>query len=95
MKKSEVKAIIASKKFVQSVFIRPISGIDYLVIGNTAHVVSSWQRVADQLNTLDVVPEVFKGGQLTDEELAEQPKIIIESEMPETPISKALKEAGY
>jgi hypothetical protein len=70
MKKSEVKALINSKKFVQSVFIRPINGIDYLVIDGSAHAVSSWQQVADKINTLDVVPEVFKGGELTDQELA-------------------------
>ena len=70
MKKSDVLKLINSKKFVKSVFIRPINGIDYLVIDNNAQAVKSWSWVADQLNSLDVIPEVFKGGQLTDQELA-------------------------
>lgn len=70
MKKSDVLKLISSKKFIQSVFIRPINGIDYLVIDNNAQAVKSWSWVADQLNSLEVVPEVFKGGELTDQELA-------------------------
>jgi hypothetical protein len=70
MKKNEVKALIASKKFVQNVQLKSISGIDYLVVGDNAQAVKSWQWVADQVNTLEVIPEVFKGGELTDEQLA-------------------------
>lgn len=77
MKKSEVKTLIASKKFVQSVTLKSISGIDYLVVGDNAQAIKSWSWVADQLNNLDVVSKVetFKGGELTDQELASGSKI--------------------
>jgi hypothetical protein len=69
MKKSDIRLLIASKKFVQSVQLRSINGIDYLVIGDTAQAVKSWQWVADQINSLEVVKK-FEGGKLTDEQLA-------------------------
>jgi hypothetical protein len=70
MKKSEVKALLATKKFVKNVQLKTISGIDYLVIGDNAQAIKSWPWVADQVNSLDVIPEVYKGGELTDDELA-------------------------
>jgi hypothetical protein len=69
MKKRDVMTLINSKRFVQSVAIRSINTIDYLVIGDHAQAVSSWQKAWDSVNSLEVVKE-FKGNELTDEQLA-------------------------
>ena len=70
MKKSDIRSLLVSKKFVQSVRLQSISGIDYLIVGNNAQAIKSWSWVADQINSLEVMPKVYKGGELTDQELA-------------------------
>ena len=79
MKRSDVKILIASKKFVKHVSLKSISGIDYLVIGDTAQAVSSWQRAADQINKLEYAAETLPSeiiltreqlDSITDEQLA-------------------------
>ena len=66
----DVRNLINSKKFVDNVSLISIRGIDYLLVGSRAKAISTWNWAYDQVNSLEVVPEVFKGGVLTDEELA-------------------------
>lgn len=66
----DVKNLIASKKFVQYVALVPINGIDYLQVDGSAKAIKTWNDAYEQINALEVVPEIFKGGELTDEELA-------------------------
>ena len=66
----DVRNFINSKKFVDNVSLISIQGIDYLLIGSRAKAISTWNWAFDQVNTLEVVPEVFEGGELTDQELA-------------------------